>query len=226
VRVRDVMTTAVISVSPETPFKTMVETMVQSDVSGLPVLDASGGLVGIVTEADLASKEAFVGHRRRPLALFLDVLAAPRWLDKAFGSTAADVMTKDVVVCESGEDLRVAARRMLERAVKRMPVVDSGAVVGMLSRKDVLRMLARPDAEIAADVAKILATHPNRPDDAHVDFEVANGVVTLAGDVRYEWDEPVVVSLVREADGVIDVASRIHYREANPRSWHAGIGPR
>lgn len=226
-KVRDVMTSEVISVRPETPFKTMIERLVQSDVSGLPVLDDSGGLVGIVTEADLASKEAYGGHRRRALALMVDVLAAPSWLNKAFGWTASDVMTKDVVVCDPDEDVHVAARRMLERGVKRMPVVQSGAVVGMFSRRDLLAMLARPDEAIASDVTDVLTTHPNRPDGAHVHSEVESGVVTLTGDVRYEWDEPVVVSLVRDVDGVIDVVSRLHSREANPRPasrWGFGAG--
>jgi CBS domain-containing protein len=226
VEVRDVMTSPVISVRPETPFKTMIERLVESDVSGLPVLDESGGLVGIVTEADLVSKEAFTGHRRRPLSLFVDVFAAPRWLPKAFGWTASDVMTKDVVVCDPGEDVHVAARRMLEHGVKRMPVVQSGAVVGMFTRGDLLRMLARPDGEIAKDVVKVLSTNLNQPDDFHVDAEVENGVVTFTGDVRYQWDEPVVISLVRDVEGVIDVVSRIHNREPNPRSSGAFIGPR
>jgi CBS domain-containing protein len=226
VKVCDVMTTAVISVRPETPFKAMIEQLVLSDVSGLPVLDESGALVGIVTEADLVSKEAFAGDRRRALALFVDVLAAPRWLNKAFGWTAADVMTKDVVVCDPEEDVHIAARRMLERGVKRMPVVQSGGVVGMFTRSDLLRMLARPDEAIAADVATVLSTNPNRPEDFHVESRVANGVVTLTGDVRYEWDEPVVISMVRDVEGVIDVVSRVHHRESNRRWPPIGVGPR
>jgi CBS-domain-containing membrane protein len=139
-------------------------------------------------------------------------------MHKASGWTAADVMTKDVVVCHPDEDVRVAARRLLERRVKRMPVVEDGAVVGMVSRRDFLAVLARPDAEIARDVAEVLSTHPNRPDDFHVNSEVADGIVTLTGDVRYAWDEPVVVSLVRDVEGVIDVESHVRNREPNPSS--------
>lgn len=215
--VRDVMTEDVISIRPETPYKAMIEQLVEADVSGLPVIDESGALVGIVTEADLVSKEGFGGHRRRGLALFADVFAAPTWTQKASGWTAADVMTKDLVVCAPDEDLSSAARRMLERRVKRMPVVDAdGGVVGIVTRHDLLMTLARPDDAIARDVAHVLATHPNRPDDFHVGSEVDHGVVTLTGDVRYPWDELVVVSLVREVAGVVDVVSRLHSRESKP----------
>ena len=216
VKIREVMTSDVISVRPDTPYKEMIERLVEGDVSGLPVIDESGTLVGIVTEADLASKEAFGGHRRRALGLMADVLAAPTWMHKAQGWTAADVMTKDLVVCVPDDDLRSAARRMLERRVKRMPVVEDGRVVGMISRHDLLAVLVRPDDAIAEDVVRVLATHPNRPDDFHVQPEVDGGIVTLTGDVRYPFDEPVVISLVRDVEGVIDVVSRVHSRESNP----------
>jgi CBS domain-containing protein len=227
VKIRDVMTSDVIFVRPDTPFKAIIERLVEADVSGLPVLDESGSLVGVVTEADLASKEAYGGHRRRALALMIDVLAAPTWMNKAGGRTAADVMTKDVVVCTPDEALRAAARRMLERRVKRMPVVQDGVVVGMVSRHDLLKVLVRPDDAIEADIVEVLATHPNRPDDFHVHSEVNDGVATLTGDVRYAWDEPVVVSLARDVPGVIDVISRLHYREKNPAPASGlGLGPR
>lgn len=216
-RVSDIMTTEVVSVRPETPFKAVLERLVESGVSGLPVLDESGALMGIVTEADLASKEAYTG-RRRALAILADVLAAPEWTRKARGRTAAEIMTRDVVVCEPDDDPRVVARRMLERRVKRMPVVQSGMVVGIVSRQDILKMLARPDAEIAADVIATLNTHANRPDDCHVQSSVEGGIVTLTGDVRYAWDEPAVVALVRDVKGVINVISRVHNCEPNPRS--------
>jgi CBS domain-containing protein len=170
-----------------------------------------------VTEADLASKEAYGVRGRRTLSLLADVLAAPRWMHKAFGWVALDVMTKEVVVCAPDDDVRVATRRMLEHGVKRMPVVQSGSVVGMLARQDILGILARPDDEIDAAVGQVLRTHPNRPDDSHVTHSVQDGIVTLAGDVRYAWDEPIVMSLVRNVDGVIDVISHLHSREPDPK---------
>ena len=224
-KIEDIMTKNVVSVAPEAPFKDVIECLLRSDVSGLPVLDDSGQLLGIVTEADLTSKEAYGGHRRRALAVLADVLSARQhpWVTKSSGWTAADVMTKDVMVCSPEEDVRFVARRMLDRGVKRMPVVHSGELVGMVSRQDILRMFARPDDAIAADIAHVLTTDPNRPDDCHVECTVENGVATLSGDVRYTWDEPVVVSLARNVEGVIDVISQLHNREPDPRPASTGI---
>lgn len=227
-KVSDVMTTDVVSVTPDTPFKEVVERLVRSDVSGLPVVEQSGEVVGIVTEADVVSKEAYGGHRHRALALLVDVLSGREhhWVTKAAGSVAADVMTANPVVCEPDEDVRVVARRMLERGIKRIPVVRNGALVGMVSRQDILGMFARPDDAITADVTHVLASHPNRPDDCHVHSAIEGGVVTLTGDVRYAWDGPIVVSLVRDVPGVIDVISRLHNREPNPSSaspWMFGV---
>ena len=217
-KVGDIMAAKVVSVRPETPYKAALELLVRSDVSGLPVIDETGQLVGIVTEADLVAKEAFTVQRRRALATFVDVLIAPEWVKKSDGKVVAEFMTKDVSVCEPGDDPREVARRMLERRVKRMPVVQSGEVVGIVTRNDILSIFARPDDEIAADVRTVLSSHPNRPDDFHVDSSVDGGIVTLTGDVHYGCDEPVLTSLVRDVDGVINVLSRIHHREPDPRS--------
>jgi len=228
VKVGDVMTTGVVSVRPDTPYKELVERLVQFDVSGLPVVDESAKVVGIVTEADLVSREAYGDHRHRALALLVDVLSGREhhWVTKAGGSVAADVMTTNLVVCDPDEDVRLVARRMLQHGIKRIPVVRNGALVGMMSRQDILGLFARPDDAIAADVTHVLTTHPNRPDDLHVQSAIDEGVVTLTGDVRYAWDAPIVVELVRKVPGVIDVISRLHNREPDPTSpkpWMFGV---
>jgi CBS domain-containing protein len=219
-KVGDIMTKDPMLVAPDTPFKEVVERLVRSGVSSLPVVDSRGRLVGLITEADLISKEAY-GGRRRALGLLADVLSARdhHWVTKAAGSVAADVMTKTAIVCRRDDDVRSVARRMLERGVKRMPVVDAGVVVGMVSRHDILEMFDRPDGAIAADVRRVLHDDLNLPEDHHVRFSVRQGVVTLTGDVRYEWDGQIVVSMVRNVAGVIDVISHLHHRERSPRPY-------
>jgi CBS domain-containing protein len=191
---------------------------VAAGIAGAPVLDDGGGVVGIVTEADLVAAPAF-GTRHRALAVLADVLSVRphHWATKATGRTVGDVMTKDVVSCDADDDVRVAARRMVERDVARLPVMDQGRLVGMVTRRDVLRALTRDDAAIAADVDEVLRTDPNRPDDHHVVATVAEGRVLLTGDVRYEWDAPLVVALVRSVEGVIGVDDQLHHREPSPR---------
>jgi len=228
-KIAQIMTKDVVSVRPHTPFKEVAEQLVRSNVSGVPVLTDDGQLVGIVTEADLTSKEAYSGHRRRALALLADVLAAREhhWVTKAAGWSAATVMTKNVVVCDPDDDVRVVARRMLERGVKRMPVMHAGELVGIVSRHDILRTFVRADEAVAADVTRRLATDPNRPNDCHVHASVADGIVTLTGDVRYAWDEPTAISLARDVAGVIAVVSHLHNREPDPRpAWTPMFGVR
>jgi len=152
VKARDVMTTTVVTVAPQTPYKEVVEQLVRPDVSSVPVVDADAGLLGLITEADFISKEAY-GHRRaRGLAMLADLLSARdhHWVTKATGWVAGDIMTKGVEVCAPHDDLRVLARRMLSTGVKRMPVVDESRLVGMVSRHDVLKLFDRPDADVAA----------------------------------------------------------------------------
>lgn len=216
-KVREVMTSPVVTVSPGTPFKELLVTLVDAGISGVPVVDQDAHVVGIVTEADLMPKEARRG-RRRVLQVLRDLLAGhgDRWLRQVQATRAADVMTTEVRTCGPDDDLRAVAREMAERHVKRMPVTDGGRLVGIVSRHDVLAAFDRPDTQVAADVAQVLRTDPNRPDDAHVEVAVHAGVVTLHGDVRYPWDEAIVVSIARGVLGVLDVVSDLHAREREP----------
>jgi len=118
-----------------------------------------------------------------------------------------------------------AARRMLEAGVKRLPVVEDGKVVGIVSRVDILSMFDRSDEAVAADVARALAEDPCIPEEHHVRFSVASGVVSVSGDVRYAWDEPIVISIVRHVPGVLEVTGHLHHRHPNPlgdQRWFPG----
>src|SRR6185295_4346231 len=124
--------TDVLTVREDTSFKDTVELLVENRVSGAPVIDDAGHLVGLVTEADLVSKEAFDLRHRRPLAALGELVGgASRWSHKAAGLTARDVMTDRVVTAAPGENIRSVARRMLDLEVKRLPVVEHGRLVGI-----------------------------------------------------------------------------------------------
>ena len=139
-RVRDVMTTDVVTVGPEATYGETVDRLLAHDVSGLPVTDHAGTLLGIVTEADLVSREAYGSQRRRALGLVVDYLRGhdPAWVRRASGATARELMTPVVTTASPDDDLRTAARRMLERGHKRLPVVAAGRLVGIVSRRDLL----------------------------------------------------------------------------------------
>ncbi len=216
--VEKVMNPKVVWVTPTTSYKEVVNLLLTHEISGMPVVDDDGVLLGVVTEADLLAHSAFDVDQPRALAVLADVLSARKrqWVAKAGGWTAGDMMSRDVVTCDPHTDVHSAARLMLDHEVTRLPVVEDEHVVGIVSRQDILQALARPDAAIAADVARLLSTDANRPDDLHVIYSVRNGRVELSGDVRYAHDAPIVVAMVRNVDGVIGVESHLHHREPTP----------
>jgi CBS domain-containing protein len=218
-KVREVMTTDVITVRRDAPFKDVVELLLVNEVSGLPVVDADGVVVGMVTEADVVAKGAYPGPRRRTLSVLADVLAGRdvHWARKAGGTKAEELMNTPVLTASPDNDVRAAARAMVELRVKRLPVVEDGRLVGIVSRPDVLRAFHRSDREIEADIRERLASPFEVPEDHAVRFFVRDGVVTLEGSVHHESDARVVEGMVERVRGVVTVESRLAFQERDPR---------
>lgn len=190
-KVADVMTTPVVTVGPEASWKHVAELMLDDRVSGVPVTNDDGLLLGIVTEADLVSKPAFQDRHHRSLTAFVDLLTGDaHWAGKATALTAADLMSTPAITTSPGEDIRAAAHRMLDRRVKRLPVVEGGQLVGIVSRRDLLSIFVRPDAEISTELAEKLGSALYAPEDHEVTVSVTDGVVTLAGWVRADAHIP------------------------------------
>jgi len=122
------------------------------------------------------------------------------------------------VTVEPKEDLRAAARRIVETGVKRLPVVDAdGRLVGIVSRTDLLRVLHRSDDDIRGDLERMLSDPLWAPDGLDVQITVASGVVTLTGTTRFPLDLPVVTSLTWRVAGVVDVHNEATGRDSDPR---------
>jgi CBS domain-containing protein len=220
------MTTDVVTATPDSPLPDLVDDMVWKAISCVPIV-REDTLVGIVTEADLVSKVALAGaRRRRLLSLVSDLLhgRSGQWFDKARGRTAADVMTTDLVIAAPNESIRVAAMRMLDAGVKRLPVVDDGRLVGIVSRADVLRAMHGSDAELTARINEMLADPIRVPDATAVTATVRAGVVTLRGTVRYPMDLPVLDSAVWRVPGVVDVVNEVTATDPNPTPWQPALG--
>jgi CBS-domain-containing membrane protein len=218
VRVSDIMTRTVVTAHADTPLPELIDQMLHFGVSGIPIVDSDSGLVGIVTEADLISKPAYGGRRHRALAVIGDLLRGreQRWLSKATGATAGQIMSTSVATAAPYETVQTAARLMIEAGVKRLPVVDGEHLVGIISRADVLRAMHRSDEELQGEITSALRDPVRAPENALVEATVADGVVTLRGTVPFPIDVPVLSAVVWRFPGVVDVRNELTPEEPNP----------
>jgi CBS domain-containing protein len=147
-RVRELMTSEVVRVTPDTPVNTVARLMDERSISGLPVVDEQGQVVGIVTDLDLIVRNT----RLDPPAFFqlLDgriPLETPGHYRKRvrhmLGAEARDVMTEKVVTIGPDEDAEALATLMVKDKVNPVPVVENGRLVGIVSRADVVHLMAR-----------------------------------------------------------------------------------
>jgi len=209
--VGDVMTTKVVTVEPTTPFKSIVELLLTWNIDGVPVIDIGDRLVGVVTEADLISRESYGPQQAHALAAVVPASyrSDGEWLAKAEGLTAGEVMTTDLATCTPDEDLRVAARRMLRQHRKQLPVVEGDRLVGIVARRDLLTIFDRDDADIAADVSRALRDRALLPEATDVTARVDEGVVHLSGSVGLSVDAGVIRAVLGSVPGVVDVVGEL-----------------
>ena len=159
-RVKDVMTQDVVSVRETAEYKDIVAVMRELRVSAFPVLDEADHLVGVISEADLLLKE--VGQEALDGHLVFAHHRGER--AKAAGETAAELMSRPAVTIGPGAGVAAAARLMHDRRVKRLPVVDdTGRLVGIVSRADVLSVFDRPDTAICDVVTRDIVSAGVRP---------------------------------------------------------------
>lgn len=200
--VRDVMSTEVISVMPDTPLKTVARLLVEHRISGLPVVDAGGEVVGVVSEADFLVKERGQELDRHPWISMLvgDHDRARRDSDRVAAQTAREAMTRPALTVAADATLAEAARKMAQRRINRLPVVADGKLVGIVTRADIVKIYAQTDEELRDRVA-----HAIRAVDGLRLVSVVDGVVTLSGTLQSQALATTVRSLVEQVDGVMAV---------------------
>jgi CBS domain-containing protein len=207
--VRDVMSTGVIAVRGDTSFKEMAGMLGSSRVSGFPVIDEAGKVVGVVSETDMLIKEAdraghpevFAGLRRS------------RDHQKAGGVTAAELMTSPPVTIGPDEPVQHAAFLMYDRAVERLPVVDeAGHLIGIVSQVDVLSIFSRPDEEIRREATDGLIRQGFRVEPEHLRLTVQDGLVTLSGRPEAGQAGQDIIEAARQIgliEGVVAVRDKV-----------------
>lgn len=207
--VREAMTTDVIAVEPETPLKKVAELLVEHGISGLPVLDAGGVVLGVVSEADFLAK-APAPTRSRVLAWLLD--DADSWRDKLTARTAGEAMTAPAITIGPEQDIAEAARLMSRHGVNRLPVVDDeGRLVGIVTRADLVRTFTRPDEEIERSLER-LARDTLWISDEGLSIEVSQGEVQLSGELERRSDAELLVRFAKREPGVVAVSSALRWR--------------
>ncbi|ASW56360.1 CBS domain-containing protein [Plantactinospora sp. KBS50] len=203
--VEDVMTREVVTVAPDTGYRLIADLLVGHAVSAVPVVDPENRVLGIVSEADLLPKLEHPDRApSRPLA---GRGRRPGWHD-ATGETAADLMTGPAVTISRDASVSAAARLMDSARVKRLPVVDEhGRLVGMLSRRDLLSLYARPDDQIRAAVLDTLRALWIGPDTVTVAVE--RGVVRLSGELDRSSTARIAARFVAATPGVVAVLDEL-----------------
>jgi CBS-domain-containing membrane protein len=214
-KARDIMSCPVITVAPDTPFQQIVTLLLTHRISGVPVVDEEGMLLGIVTEADLIRKE----ESPPPQPPIIRWHGASLWLERAVdryqkvtASKASELMTENVVTASEETGVRELAHLMLSRGINRIPIVRDRCVVGIVTRADVLKVFERSDASIVSAVRTALA-QDLWIDPADLDISCSGGIVTVAGQVDRLSDRELVVKWIRSLDGVVNVrADSLTYR--------------
>ena len=222
-KVSDVMTTSVVTVDRITPYQEIDRLLTERRISGVPVLTMGRQVAGVVSEADLLSAEDERARRARMAAA-----AGRRWrLRKQphVSLTAGTLMTTPAITIGPDATIPAAARLMNTHHIRRLPVIDAdGKLAGIVSRRDLLSVFLRPDADIIHDARQVLGELAlTDPEDVIV--IVKHGVVTLTGAIRPEPGQdliPLALQLIWDIDGVVDVVNKLGDRVAEQSAPSAG----
>ena len=218
---RDVMTTAILTVTPETDVGEIARTMLDAHISAIPVIAADGSLVGIVSEGDLIHR-AEADTRRRP-SWWLRLLATPeepaeRYL-REFGRRARDVMTKDVITVGPDTPLTEIASMLEKYHIKRVPVLEGERLVGIVSRANLLRGVAtwqKPSGVRVEDTALralLLAALNEAELPMHlINVTVTGGVVEIWGVVDSELQVEAARAAAEATAGVVRLENHLGCR--------------
>ena len=215
----DLMTSPVVTVKPDAAIEYAAQLMLRHRVSGLPVTAGDGSLLGIITEGDLL-RRAETGTEKRH-ARWVSLLIGPGRLAqeyvRAHGRKVGDVMTEDVFTATPQTPLGDLVAVMEKRHVKRLPVLDRGRLVGIVSRADVVSALlgrlsrgsagGLSDAEIRQRIVDEIDRQPWRP--REVEITVANGVVILKGAILDERERAALRVAAENVPGVKAVHDRL-----------------
>lgn len=211
--VREAMTTSVVAVRPATPLKDVARLLVEHRISGLPVVDDDGAVLGVVSEADFLMKEQgaeAVPHR--PLArIFGESQASRSQQAKVDALTAGEAMTAPAVTIEPGRRIIEAAAIMTTRRLNRLPVVENGRLVGIVTRADLVRAYVSSDEELVRTIREEVLLRTLWLDPVPFDVRVVDGVAAIRGRVERRSTAEMIERAVALVPGIVDVNAAIEW---------------
>lgn len=225
----EVMSKDVVTVSPQTTVRDIAAAMAEYRISGVPVVDANGKLVGILSETDLLHRAETGTEKRRKwwLKAFVDTDQLAREYAASHARRASEIMSANVVTIDADADLGAVADLLERRRLKRLPVVKDGRLVGIITRGDLVRALvARQEGQHAggtpSDGASVMAAIQQRMqreswlDCSLVSVDVTDGVAQLNGMAASADQRRAVRLLVEDTPGVIRVVDNLHVKPVGP----------
>lgn len=216
---RDVMTTNVVSVTPDTPVEEIAKVLIEHRISAVPVIDADRHVAGIVSEGDLMRRPESGTHRHSTWWLGLLASSAKQATEyiKSRGRKASEVMTQPVITVEEDTRLEEVADILERLRIKRVPVLRENKVVGIVSRANLLhglvtaklaRTATSDDETIRASLLESIRKETGVPDQ-YLNVTVADGTVHLWGAVRSEEERKAVRLAAERTIGVRRVEDHI-----------------
>jgi CBS domain-containing protein len=203
------MTSDVVSVSPATRLKDLARVLSEHRISRVPVVE-EGAIVGVVSEGDLLAKQ--VGRplsRRTPLDWIFGERPSPWELRRRAATTVAEAMTAPAITVDADRPLREAAALMLDGGVNRLPVMEAGRLVGIVTRADLVRAYLKRDEEILRAVRDDVIGHTMWLDPDELRVEVREGQVRVSGTVDRRSTATILEKLIRLVEGVDGVANYV-----------------
>lgn len=202
--VSELMTTDVLTVSPSTSLKEVALILAMRGISGVPVVE-DGVVLGVVSEADILMKERGQVerkrfHRRKPDSPKLDA------------KTAGEAMTTPAITTSPRRHIDEVARIMTDQRINRLPVVDRGQLVGIVTRADLVRAFTRGDEEIEREIREDVIVRTFWLASHDLDVHVENGNVTLYGTLDTKTLAELLPRFVQAVPGVVSVAADIAWR--------------
>ena len=212
-KVRDLMTKRVLTIGPEAPIKDVAKILVENRISGLPVCDIEGHVLGVISEGDILYKEHDPVEGARGGASAWLSSGSPRYpgYAKARALAARAAMTAPAITIAPHQSVSDAARIMASRGVDRLPVVKDEKLVGIVTRADLVRAFVREDEAIEREIEDDVLERTLWLDRGRVEVEVEHGVVTLDGRLQTRSEVELLCRLVGRVPGVSSIESSVRW---------------